>query len=152
MSVFSTSKHFCSWAGLTMKLPEKKKTTRSSRAGAYIKPLLVQCALCAIRAKQYPEVRNRYLALKKRCGNKKAIIAVALVLLTAIYNILKKNESYNPEPYRKADRPLTHREISADQAILILQRQGCLVTSPAWLICSNFGRHMPACFRVPFSG
>ena len=105
MSVFSTSKHFCSWAGLTMKVPEKKKTTRSSRAGAYIKPLLVQCALCAIRAKQYPEVRNRYLALKKRCGNKKAIIAVALVLLTAIYNILKKNESYNPEPYRKADRP-----------------------------------------------
>ena len=100
-----------------MKVPEKKKTTRSSRAGAYIKPLLVQCALCAIRAKQYPEVRNRYLALKKRCGNKKAIIAVALVLLTAIYNILKKNESYNPEPYRKADRPLTHREISADQAI-----------------------------------
>ena len=95
MSVFSTSKHFCSWAGLTMKVPEKKKTTRSSRAGAYIKPLLVQCALCAIRAKQYPEVRNRYLALKKRCGNKKAIIAVALVLLTAIYNILKKNESYN---------------------------------------------------------
>ena len=85
-------------------------------------------------------------------ANKKAIIAVALVLLTAIYNILKKNESYNPEPYRKADRPLTHREISADQAILILQRQGCLVTSPAWLICSNFGRHMPACFRVPFSG
>lgn len=69
-----------------------------------------------------------------------------------IYNILKKNESYNPEPYRKADRPLTHREISADQAILILQRQGCLVTSPAWLICSNLGRHMPACFRVPFSG
>ena len=112
MSVFSTSKHFCSWAGLTMKVPEKKKTTRSSRAGAYIKPLLVQCALCAIRAKQYPEVRNRYLALKKRCGNKKAIIAVALVLLTAIYNILKKNESYNPEPYRKADRPLTHRELS----------------------------------------
>lgn len=143
---------FSAGAGLTMKVPEKKKTTRSSRAGAYIKPLLVQCALCAIRAKQYPEVRNRHLALKKRCGNKKAIIAVALVLLTAIYNILKKNESYNPEPYRKADRPLTHREISADQAILILQRQGCLVTSPAWLICSNFGRHMPACFRVPFSG
>lgn len=33
---------------------------RISRPGAYIKPLLVQCALCAIRAKQFPEVRNRW--------------------------------------------------------------------------------------------
>lgn len=113
-----------------MKVPEKKKTTKSSRAGAYIKPLLVQCALCAIRAKQYPEVRNRYLALKKRCGNKKAIIAVALVLLTAIYNILKKNEPFNPELYRKSDCPPAHREVSVDQAIFILQRQGYLVTAP----------------------
>src|SRR5574344_764798 len=77
MSVFPTSKHLCSWAGLTPQNNEsagKKKTTRIGRAGAYIKPLLVQCALNAIRAKQFPEVRNRYLALKKRRGHKKAII------------------------------------------------------------------------------
>ena len=98
MSVFPTSKHLCSWAGLTPQNNEsagKKKTTRISRAGAYIKPLLVQCALCAIRTKQFPEVRNRYLALKKRRGHKKAIIAIARMLLTAIYNILKWNEVYN---------------------------------------------------------
>ncbi len=108
MSVFPTSKHLCSWAGLTPQNNEsagKKKTTRISRAGAYIKPLLVQCALCAIRTKQFPEVRNRYLALKKRRGHKKAIIAIARMLLTAIYNILKWNEVYNSELYRKADRP-----------------------------------------------
>jgi transposase len=55
MSVFPTSKHLCSWAGLTPQNNEsagKKKTTRISRAGAYIKPLLVQCALCAIRKKK----------------------------------------------------------------------------------------------------
>lgn len=98
MSVFPTSKHLCSWAGLTPQNNEsagKKKTTRISRAGAYIKPLLVQCALGAIRAKPFPEVRNRYLALKKRRGHKKAIIAIARMLLTAIYNMLKKNEPYN---------------------------------------------------------
>ena len=42
MSVFPTSKHLCSWAGLTPQNNEsagKKKTTRISRAGAYIKPL-----------------------------------------------------------------------------------------------------------------
>ena len=133
MSVFPTSKHLCSWAGLTPQNNEsagKKKTTRISRAGAYIKPLLVQCALCAIRTKQFPEVRNRYLALKKRRGHKKAIIAIARMLLTAIYNILKWNEVYNSELYRKADRPPAHREVSVEEAIFILQRQGYLVTAP----------------------
>lgn len=43
--------------------------------------------------------------MKKRRGHKKAIIAIARMLLTAIYNMLKKNESYNPEFYCKADRP-----------------------------------------------
>lgn len=133
MSVFPTSKHLCSWAGLTPQNNEsagKKKTTRISRAGVYIKPLLVQCALCAIRAKQFPEVRNRYLALKKRRGHKKAIIAIARMLLTAIYNILKKNEPYNPELYRKADPLPAHREVSVEEAVYILQRQGYLVTTP----------------------
>ena len=134
MSVFPTSKHLCSWAGLTPQNNEsagKKKTTRISRAGAYIKPLLVQCAVCAIRTKQFPEVRNRYLALKKRRGHKKAIIAIARMLLTAIYNILKWNEVYNSELYRKADRPPAHREVSVEEAVFILQRQGYLVTAPA---------------------
>ena len=134
MSVFPTSKHLCYWAGLTPQNNEsagKKKTTRISRAGAYIKPLLVQCALCAIRTKQFPEVRNRYLALKKRRGHKKAIIAIARMLLTAIYNILKWNEVYNSELYRKADRPPAHREVSVEEAVFILQRQGYLVTAPA---------------------
>ena len=134
MSVFPTSKHLCSWAGLTPQNNEsagKKKTTRISRAGAYIKPLLVQCALCAIRAKQNPEIRNRYLSLKKRRGHKKAIIAIARMLLTAIYNILKKNEPYNPDLYHQSDKPPVHREVSADEAIFILQRQGYLVSKPA---------------------
>lgn len=133
MAVFPTSKHLCSWAGFTPQNNEsagKKKTTRISRAGSYIKPLLVQCALCAIRAKQFPEVRRRYLALKKRRGHKKAIIAIARMLLTAIYNMLKKNEPYDPELYRKADRPPVHREVSLEEAIYIIQRQGYLVTAP----------------------
>lgn len=133
MSVFPTSKHLCSWAGLTPQNNEsagKKKTTRISRAGNYIKPLLVQCALAAIRDKKHPEVRNRYLAIKKRRGHKKAIIAIARSLLTAIYNILKKSEPYNPELYRKSDLPPVHREVSLQQAIFILQRQGYLITQP----------------------
>lgn len=133
MSVFPTSKQLCSWAGLTPQNNEsagKKKTTRIGRAGAYIKPLLVQCALNAIRVKSNLEIRNRYLNLKKRRGHRKAIIAIARMLLTAIYNILKKNEPYNAELYRKSDKPPVHREVSVDEAIFILQRQGYVVTSP----------------------
>lgn len=134
MSVFPSSKHLCSWAGLTPQNNEsagKKKTTRIGHAGAYIKPLLVQCALCAIRAKQNPEIRSRYLNLKKRRGHKKAIIAIARMLLTAIYNILKKNEPYNPELYRNSDKPPVHREVSVEEAVFILQRQGYLVQAPS---------------------
>lgn len=134
MSVFPTSKQLCSWAGLTPQNNEsagKKKTTRISHAGAYIKPLLVQCALAAIKSKSNPEIRNRYLSIKKRRGHKKAIIAIARMLLTAIYNILKKNEPYNPELYRRANTPPEHRTVSVEEAIFILQRQGYLVTSNA---------------------
>ncbi len=134
MSVFPTSKHLCSWAGLTPQNNEsagKKKTTRINRAGAYIKPLLVQCANAAVTSKKHPEIRNRYLSLKKRRGHKKAIIAISRMLLTAIYNILKKNEPYNPDLYKKSDELPSHREVSADQAIYILQRQGFIIIQPA---------------------
>ena len=132
MSVFPTSKHLCSRAGLTPQNNEsagKKKTTRISRAGAYIKPLLVQCALTVCRSNKHPEIKNRYLSLRKRRGHKKAIIAIARMLLTAIYNILKKNEPYNPELYLRCNNtPPEHRAVSVEEAIFILQRHGYLVT------------------------
>jgi len=53
------------------------------------------------------------------------------MLLTAIYNILKKSEPYNPDLYRKVNLPPVHREVSVGQAIFILQRQGYLITAPA---------------------
>ena len=132
MSVFETSRHLCSWAGLTPQNDQsagKKKTTRISRAGVYIKPLLVQCALAAVKSNEHPEVKNRYQAIKKRRGHKKAIIAIARMMLTAIYNILKKNEPYNAELYRQSDKPPVQREVTVEQAIFILQRQGYLVTA-----------------------
>ena len=134
MSVFPTAKHLCSWAGLTPQNNEsagKKKTTRISRAGVYIKPLLVQCANAAIKGDNHPEIKNRYLKLKKRRGHKKAIIAIARMLLTAIFNILKKNESYNPLLYSKPDAPISNSSIPLDLAIRVIQSQGYSVVSPS---------------------
>ncbi|MEK5324567.1 IS110 family transposase [Aeribacillus sp. FSL M8-0254] len=132
MDVFPTAKHLCSWAGLTPTNNEsagKKKSVRISRAGCYIKPLLVQCATAVVKSEKHPEIRNRYLKLKKRRGHKRAIIAIARMLLTAIYNILKKKEPYNPELYKKSDVLPVNREITVEQAILLAKSQGFRVTA-----------------------
>ena len=127
MSVFTTAKHLCSWAGLTPQNDEsagKKHSVRISRAGVYIKPLLVQCANAVVRSEKHPEIRGRYLSIRKRRGHKRAIIAIARMLLTAIYHILAKEEPYNPELYKKAEVLPQTRSITLDQAILLAKRLG----------------------------
>nr|WP_196793663.1 transposase [Thermoanaerobacterium thermosaccharolyticum] len=127
MEAFPSAKHLCSWAGLTPTNNEsagKKKSVRVSKAGCYIKPLLVQCANSVVKSEKHPEIRNRYLRIKKRRGHKKAIIAIARMLLTALYNMLKKKEPYNAELYKKSDAFPAKREITVEQAILLAQLQG----------------------------
>jgi transposase len=134
MDVFPTAKHSCSWAGLTPTNNEsagKKKSVRISRAGCYIKPLLVQCATAVVKSEKHPEIRNRYLKLKRRRGHKRAIIAIARMLLTAIYNILKNKEPYNAELYKKSDALPVEREITVEQAILLAKSQGYRIMSVA---------------------
>ena len=132
MEAFPSAKHLCSWAGLTPTNNEsagKKKSVRVSKAGCYIKPLLVQCANAVVKSSKHPEMRNRYLRLKKRRGHKKAIIAIARMLLTALYHMLKNGENYNAELYRKSDLPPVDREITVEQAILIARNQGYKIKS-----------------------
>ena len=98
MNIFGDDKHLCSWAGLTPRCNEsakKKKSVRITKAGIYIKPLLVQCALCAIKDKSCPYIKARYESLKRRRGHKKAIIAIARLLLTSIYHILLTGEEFD---------------------------------------------------------
>ena len=98
MNTFIDEKHLCSWAGLTPRCNEsakKKKSVRITKAGIYIKPLLVQCALCAIKDKSCPYIKARYESLKRRRGHNKAIIAIARLLLTSIYHILLNGEVFD---------------------------------------------------------
>ncbi len=132
MEAFPSAKHLCSWAGLAPTNNEsagKKKSVRVSKAGCYIKPLLVQCANSVVKSEKHPEIRNRYLRLRKRRGHKKAIIAIARMLLTALYNMLKNNEPYNAELYRKSDVLPVGREISVEQAVLMARLQGYKIKS-----------------------
>ena len=130
MSVFETSKQLCSWAGLTPQNQEsagKKKTTRIARAGAYLKPLLVQIVLAVANSNKHPELKNKHQALKKRRGGKKAVIAIARKILTAVWHILKKKVPYNAELYRSADKPPVNREISHEQAFALLRSRGYII-------------------------
>ena len=130
MSVFETAKQLTSWAGLTPQNQEsagKKKTTRISRAGAYLKPLLVQIALSCGKSDKCPELKNKYLALKKRRGGKKAVIAIARKLLAAIWHILSKNQTYNADLYIRADKPPVARELTTAQAVAFLRGKGFMI-------------------------
>jgi len=128
MSVFHSSKHLCSQAGVTPQSNEsagKKKSVHISHAGVYIKPLFVQCANAAIRDKNCPVFKYRYEDIKKRRGLKRAIIAIARMMLTCIYNMLLKKESFNASLYEVSSPASKESKIdSIQQAILFLQRNG----------------------------
>jgi transposase len=108
MEVFEDAPHLCSWAGLTPASNEsagKKKSSRITRAGQFLKPLLVQCALAAIKSKQKPYFAIKYQRIKKRRGHKKAIIAIARMMLVCIYHMLKTGECFSPCDYAQLKDP-----------------------------------------------
>jgi len=105
--------------GADMESAGKKKSVRVSRAECYIKPLLGQCSNAVVTSEKHPEIRNRYLRLRKRRDHKKAIIAIARMLLTVLYHMFKNKEPYNAELYRKSDVLPVNREITVEQAILL---------------------------------
>lgn len=127
MTKFPTSGQLCSWAGVVPANNEsagKKHSTKISKGGRYLKPLLVQVANAVVRSEKHPEIRNKYLQLKKRRGHKKAIIAVAHRLLVAIYHVLLNNESYNPNLYPTTSYVPPEKELSVEEAIRFAKSHG----------------------------
>ena len=127
MSVFPSAKHLVSWAGCCPRNDQsskKVKSTRISRAGVYLKPLLVQVANAVIKSDKYPECKERYRRIKARRGHKKAIIAVCRMLLTAIWNILSKLEPYSVAGYLE-DKSTEHSVvITKSQGLELLRKRG----------------------------
>ena len=132
MSVFPSSKHLVSWAGCCPRNDQsnqKVKSRRISRAGSYLKPLLVQVANALIKSKKHPEFKERYHRIKSRRGHKKAIIAVCKMLLTAIWNMLSKLEPYNPKGFLE-HRPLKQEKtLTVSQALELLRLRGYTITN-----------------------
>jgi transposase len=108
MSQFGSSKRLCNWAGVSPSNNQsagKKKTVRISRAGVYLKPALVQIAHAAVKSTKNPDYKLKYEAISKRRGKKRAIIAIARMILTAAYHVISKNEAFNPCDLNKIDMP-----------------------------------------------
>ena len=120
MSQFKSSKSLCSWAGLTPGNNEsagKKKSVKISRAGVYLKPMLVQIAHAAVRDKENPYYAIKHERISKRRGKKRAIIAIARMILTAIFNMLSTGEVWNPCDLHQIDVPLDLREKEMQKSI-----------------------------------
>ena len=129
MSVFESDRHLCSWAGLTPANNEsanKKKSTRCTKAGQYLKPLLIQCAPAAVKSKKEPYFAIKYQRLAKRQGKKKAIIAIARMMLTCIYHMLSEEMDFHPDDYEAVIHPPMQKSIvlNLDNTLPFLREQG----------------------------
>ena len=109
MSQFCSSKRLCCWAGLTPGSNEsagKKKADKS------------------------PYYKKKYESLVKRRGKKRAIIAIARMILTAIFQMLTTGETWNPCDLYKIDMPEAllekQKQKAIKQAQKLLIREGLL--------------------------
>ena len=109
MSEFGSSRRLCSWAGLVPgnnQSAGKKKSVRITRAGVYLKPALVEAAHAAVKAtEKSPYFKIKYEKIMKRRGKKRAIIAIARMILTSIYAMVSTGEVFNPSDLLKYDMP-----------------------------------------------
>ena len=128
MTVWENARQLCAWAGLTPGNNEsanKKKSTRITKAGQFLKPLLVQCALAAVKDPNgYFGIK--YRRIKKRRGHKKAIIAIARMMLISIYHMILTGESFNPSDYEELmnPKPRNPREFTIESAVDFLKSSG----------------------------
>jgi transposase len=127
MTVFETSKHLTSWAGLSPCNDEsagKHKSKRIARAGTYLKPLLIQCAWSAVRSKKEPYFATKFYRLVRRKEKKKAIVAIARMMLTCIYQMLSTGEVFNPVDLHTAQTAKRSLSLTEETAISFLAGLG----------------------------
>jgi transposase len=96
MTRFPSAGHLVSWAGLCPRLDVsagKRHSTRIRHATPWLKTTLIQAAWAATRKKN-SYLHAQFVRLKSRRGPKKAIVAVAASMLTAVYFMLRDGVEY----------------------------------------------------------
>jgi len=110
----------------------KKKSLKISRAGVYLKPALVEATHAAVKStEKQPYFRSKYERIMKRSGKKRAIIAVARMMLTAIFAMFKTGEVFNLCDLQKYDMPeeLKRKQtvLQAKEAVRFLESLGVVI-------------------------
>jgi transposase len=109
MARFPTAGHLVSWAGLCPRLDisaGKRHSTRTRHGAPWLKTTLVQAAWAASR-KKGSYLQAQFLRLKSRRGPKKAILAVAASMLTAVFFMLRDGVEYRdlgPQHFVRRDK------------------------------------------------
>ena len=96
MNRFPSDRHLISWACICPRNDEsagKRRSNRLRKGATWLKTTLVQCAWAAVNKKD-SYLRAQFYRIKARRGAKKAIMAVAASILTAIYHMLKDGTTY----------------------------------------------------------
>ena len=96
MARFPTPAHLLSWATMCPRNDEsagKRRSTRTRKGSPWLKTALVTAAWAAVRAKD-TYLQAQFLRLRARRGAKKAILAVAASMLTAMWHMLKNGVEY----------------------------------------------------------
>jgi transposase len=128
MTRFATPAHLISWAGLCPANDEsagKRRSTRLRKGAPWLKTLLVQVAWSAARARA-GYLPALFARLRARRGPKKAIIAVAASILTAVYWMLRRGTTYQDLGTDYFER--TDRQRLATKLVRKLDRLGFTVT------------------------
>jgi transposase len=106
MSRFPSDQHLISWAGICPRNDEsagKRRSNRLRKGAPWLKTTLVQCASVA-KNKKDRHLQAQFYRIKARRGPKKAIMAVAASILTAIYHMLKDGTMYQDLGRKHFDR------------------------------------------------
>ncbi|NLC07840.1 MAG: IS110 family transposase [Syntrophomonadaceae bacterium] len=127
MSVFPTDKHLSSWAGVSPGNNEsagKKKRSRAKPGNKALKAILCECAWASSK-KRNSRLSACYWRWVKRMGIKKALIALAHLLLRIVYQIL-----LTKTPYQElGPEYLENREIQKElRLIKLLESKGYQIT------------------------
>ena len=95
----------------------------------------MQAAHAAVKDKSSTYYALKYERIAKRRGKKRAIVAIARMILTAIYSMLSTGEIWNPVDLFKVDMPehLKEQQLqkAMKQAVRFLEAQGLTVLDSA---------------------
>jgi transposase len=97
MSRFPSARHAASWAALCPgndSSAGKRRSGRTRKGDQWLRESLTECALAASRTRN-TYLKAHYLRLRRRRGEKKAIIAVAHSLLVIAYHVLSEGRPYH---------------------------------------------------------